>query len=139
MKIGFVKFPELLVLEDGVTRPWMLHEDFPVWIEIEGLRTIVTVPKVFQTDLLSLPAPLRAIWRPDGPAKQAAVIHDYLCKLGQLGKPTVREGIAFSSADAAAVFLGGLKTCGVNYPQRYLWWSMVRMFGPQFSAPSKEA
>jgi hypothetical protein len=59
-------------------RKWVLTED--LWFGLEGPEgpSWLIVPKGFQTDLASIPAPFSAILRPSDVNPAGPVVHDYL-------------------------------------------------------------
>lgn len=59
-----------------------LLSPFVYRLKIDGFRLIVVVPKEFISDLTSIPWFLWPFFPPDGPYQKAAVVHDYLYKIG---------------------------------------------------------
>lgn len=94
------------------------------WVVLAGLLYLALngarymVPRGFVTDLASIPRALRWLIDPDGPSRQAAVLHDFLyC-------------IHYSTrAEADALFLEALAACGVNRATRYAMYLGVRAGG----------
>ena len=76
----------------------------------------ITVPAGFQTDLASIPAAARAVFSPDGPGVEAAIVHDWLLEHGGRGRDY-----------ADAVFLDALTACGVSRWRRRTMHAAVRL------------
>lgn len=82
-------------------------------------NTLYTIPSGFHTDFASIP---RILWtivgHPAGKYAQAAVLHDYLYKIGALDRK-----------QADLLFLEAMEVLKVRYSQRYaLYWG-VRIGG----------
>lgn len=77
---------------------------------------VITVPAFrFTTDLATIPRLFRWLFRPDGPWKRAAVIHDYL-----IAKK-------FPRVLADRVFLEALKADDIDLFTRYIFFFYVRL------------
>lgn len=108
-------FPAPLLLEpltDG--RRWKVAADFL----FHGEARVVLVPAGFVTDFASTP---RATWwllPPWGKYGRAALVHDFLYATQPCPK-----------AEADAVFLEGMRLCGVGKTRRWVMFLAVLLFG----------
>jgi len=102
--------------KDG-RRLYVLNDEFPFCDRQTG--EVYVVPKGFVTDFASVPAAARAIIEPEGPAARAAIIHDWLYAVGEIG--------ARDKADA--VFYRAMKTYGVDELKARLAYQAVRIGG----------
>lgn len=92
------------------------------------LKTIIVVPAGFETDGASVP---KFYWfriPPFGKHFKAAIIHDFLCDIGNPLRPEVNFKVA------AKVFREALKVCGVGWLRRNTMYQAVRRAGPRFKA-----
>lgn len=87
-----------------------------IFMATDGKRYIV--PRGFITDLASIPRLLRALFDVNGESRAAAVLHDFLYCI----QHTTR-------AEADALFLEALKSCGVPWATRYSMYLGVRAGG----------
>jgi hypothetical protein len=113
--------PLVLVFEGG--RFWRLAARLRY--SSSRLGTIVAVPEGFWTDLASTPRPLWPVLPPSGRYAIAAVLHDYLYRLGAVPNVTRKEADeAFRDAMADA-------PRPVSLPARWLlYWAVRRWSGP---------
>lgn len=94
------------------------------WVVLSGLLYLALngarymVPRGFVTDLASIPAFLRWLIDPDGPSRQAAVLHDFLYCIHYQTR-----------AEADALFLEALEACGVGWATRHAMYLGVRSGG----------
>lgn len=94
------------------------------WVVLLGLLYLARngarymVPRGFITDLASIPRALRWLIDPDGPSRQAAVLHDFLYCIHYLPR-----------AEADALFLEALESCGVGRATRWAMYLGVRAGG----------
>lgn len=94
------------------------------WVVLAGLLYLAStgaryiVPRGFITDLASIPAALRWLIDPDGPSRQAAVLHDFLYCAHYMTR-----------AEADALFLEALEACGVDWATRHAMYIGVRVGG----------
>lgn len=108
------------------TKPLIVeHLDGKLWKLVEGFNyylnqnEIVFVPPGFVCDFASIP---RLFWtligHPTGPYGKAAVIHDYLYRIG-----------AYSRKKSDKIFLGGMEVLKVPRWKRKVMYRFVRTFG----------
>ena len=81
---------------------------------------VITVPVGFETDLATMPGPLKYIFRPDGPWAKAAVIHDYLYV------SETCDGATAMIFDV--IFFEALLVLKFNIVVAYLFYYAVRIF-----------
>ena len=74
------------------------------------------VPAGFVTDSASVPTPFTWLVPRYGLYTKAAILHDYLCRTGEV-----------SRADADGLFRRSMRELGVSVPHRYLMWTAVRL------------
>lgn len=94
------------------------------WLVIAPLvwddgRRITAVPAMFETDLASIPRPLRNILNINGRSRRAAVLHDWLYAGRQCA----------TRADADQLFLDAMKSDGVSWAKRWSMYAAVRAAG----------
>lgn len=94
---------------------WLLVRDF--LCAVNGLW--MTIPAGFRTDLASVPRIFWAFFPPFGRWDEAAVLHDYMYRVGG----------SLSREDADACFHAGMLECGVPEWRAYIMWAAVRLFG----------
>lgn len=97
---------------------WVVWEPLLVFIQHYPALGRFTVPKGFQTDLASIPAPWRWIWPPHGHYTEAAVVHDWLYTENQVTKYL---------ADFAFLML--MREYGVKEWKCKMFYWAVRKFG----------
>ena len=108
------------------SRPYVLEHDLSYVTEcIPGVEEIV-VPLGFRSDLASIPRLFWRIFPPGGPYRRAAVVHDWLCVLGEQGNAPC------SSKQAADVFLEAMVNDDVPPVTRWLCYKAVLHFGPKW-------
>lgn len=88
-----------------------------------GDGSLITVPKGFITDGASVPRPLWDIVPAWGRYSRAAVLHDFLCRMIDRGKP---HRLAPDRHAADALFLQAMIDSGVNTAVRNAMWAAVR-------------
>lgn len=124
----FIKVPTFDIYDED-SGEWCEDEQF--WLAGEmiylsdlegedGTPVLVTVPKGFLTDFASLPrwpSIIRSIFRKNGKHRPAAVVHDYLCRLGK----------EFPRLLADAIFLEAMKLVGVKRSHRRLMYWAVKL------------
>ena len=91
------------------------------WLVVEplgyvGCSETFEVPAGFDTDFASVPTPFTWLVPRYGLYTKAAILHDYLCRTGQV-----------SRADADGLFRRSMRELGVSVPHRYLMWTAVRL------------
>lgn len=74
------------------------------------------VPVGFETDFASVPRPFTWLLPTYGVYTKAAILHDYLCRTGEV-----------SRADADGLFRRSMRELEVSIPRRYLMWAAVRL------------
>lgn len=119
---GGVRFPLSLRLDWIGPHTWRLVEPFVFHSAGQG---IVRVPPGFLTDLISLPAVGRLVFRPDGPELPAAIVHDFLYDAAASAGTWSR--LTRSAADA--VFLEAMRHLGVAGWRRWVMFAAVRLGG----------
>lgn len=78
------------------------------------------VPKGFETDLASIPWPVRAIYSPaSGKAARSVILHDYFYRIGNL----------VSRKEADDILYYSLIEDGLSSFTAYQYWSGTRLFG----------
>ncbi|MEV0436426.1 DUF1353 domain-containing protein [Nocardia sp. NPDC050413] len=80
-----------------------------------GAVETFTVPAGFRTDFASVPRALVWLIPRYGAYTRAAILHDYLCRTGEVGP-----------ADADGLFRRSLREAGVSVPRRWMMWAAVR-------------
>jgi hypothetical protein len=85
-----------------------------------GRDQVFTVPAGFCTDLASVPQFLTWLVPVAGLHDRAAIVHDYLCKALEAGKPVV------SARDTDGIFRRMLRELGVRTVRRWLFFTGVR-------------
>lgn len=101
---------------DGGRRRLLRRLVYECW---DGRR--IEVPAGFVTDFFSIPRPLRWLIRRDRKGREAAVVHDLLCRYRYPEFPAV---------DTHRIFREALHDAGVNRFMRWLFWAAVHHFGP---------
>lgn len=84
-------------------------------------KMVITVPRTFVTDLMSIPNLARWIKSPDSPGFQAAIIHDWLYASGRGDQSTRNQ--------ADYIFYEAMGDYGVDETTRYAMYRMVQKFG----------
>jgi len=109
-------FTKPLIAKHLDGRLWELTEGFEYYTD----NTAIQVPKGFICDFASIP---RFAWsiidHPTGPAGKAAVIHDYLYRVG---KP-------FNRKQSDQIFLEGMEVLKIPEWKRNIMYRFVRIFG----------
>lgn len=80
--------------------------------------SLIAVPIGFVTDLASIPRLLHPLIPVNGRHRAAAILHDYLY-----------ASQTTSRAEADAIFLEAMASCGVRWTQRYAMYAAVRLAG----------
>lgn len=78
----------------------------------------ITVPAMFETDLASIPRPLRNFFDVNDKTRRAAVLHDWLY-----------SGQCVPRAEADRLFLRAMAADGVGWAQRWTMYCAVRAAG----------
>jgi hypothetical protein len=105
---------------------WVLDED----LVYRGREHRFVVPKGFYTDFASVPTLCTWLIPRYGVYTRAAVLHDYLCQEGHVGR--------FNRRDADGIFRRCLRELGVSWTRRWLMWAAVRVGGFMAGASAKE-
>ncbi len=85
-------------------------------------KAVYTVPKeVFETDLTTIPKCLKWLYKPNGKYSMSAVLHDFL-----YDEPNTTR------LHADYIFLLAMKSQGVNFFTRWIFFSSVRIFGGRY-------
>lgn len=84
-------------------------------------KTII-VKSGFVTDFFSIPFPLRWLFRRDRRGREAAVVHDMLCRY---------RLPAYPAKDTHRIFREALQDRGVGFFTRWIMWAAVSAFGPR--------
>lgn len=90
-----------------LTRALVFHSD---------ILSRIQVANGFDTDLATIPRPFTALWPPDGDYAEAAVVHDWVLKMG------------FRSRIAAEIFVEALDALGIKGGKRWCLATAVRLF-----------
>lgn len=111
-------FTDLIVkaLPDGIR--WELMTPFTYHVGDEHSLDKIEVPAGFVTDFGSVPTILHPVVSPQGKAKGAFVLHDWLYYTGQRSRLV-----------SDAILMEALEVCKVNRFQRWLIFRGVRMGG----------
>lgn len=107
-------------------RVWRLEQSFTYEVGDKGSGRAITVPAGFQTDGASVPQLLWAMFPAWGSYSRAAVIHDLLCHLINLGTPHP-EAPTRKTADL--IFLEAMKVCGTGFFTRTILYLGARFGG----------
>lgn len=94
--------------------------------ESDLLGKTIAVPKGFISDGASVPQVFWSIYPPFGRYLEAAVVHDWYCVQGQMGRSPI------DSVQAAKVFLEAMEVCKTPKWKRLKMYWAVRVFGPKF-------
>jgi hypothetical protein len=114
------------VRREGFRRVAVLTDDFFYCYPLT--HEVIRVPKGFETDFASIPYAASAIIDPMGDNMEAAVVHDYLYAVGEVGQ---RE-------KADTIFLDALAQHHVDPIRRKLMYEAVRSGGGyNYGAPSE--
>ncbi|MGL5715709.1 MAG: DUF1353 domain-containing protein [Paraclostridium sp.] len=100
----------------------------PLPDESEDIDYVMEVPVGFLTDLASVPKAFWSIVPPDGPYREAAVIHDFL--YSGLKVPYPFDKLDRVGADK--LFLYCMKKLDVPVHLRTTMYTMVRLFGAKY-------
>jgi hypothetical protein len=129
-------FTTPLILEYLDGRRWRLREPFSYYTGVtpeDPTSETIIVPEGFLTDFASIPRALWVAMPPTGAYGKAAVIHDYLYRLGGLVPHAVTpDGTTyrrFSRAECDQIFRDAMKVLGVGRTLRTLMWMGVRAGG----------
>ena len=112
MSKHFPAEPVLEPLPDG--KRWRIVEDF----HFHGKGGTITVPAGFLCDFASTPRWIWWLLPPWGRYGRAAIIHDRLYSTGEVTKEA-----------ADAIFLDGMRACGVGRMRSRVMWLAVALFG----------
>ena len=110
-------FKQPLIVKKLNGRKWEVMREFEYYVDWEGKKDLIKVPKGFITDFASVPRLFWIILPPDGKYTQAAVLHDYLYSTPRLRKESDR------------IFKNAMKVLGVPMWKYGIMFSAVRMFG----------
>lgn len=88
---------------------------------------IITVPKSFQTNFASIPAPLRMFFRVNGAHQDASIVHDYM--YANRGHVALRR---FTREQSDQIFFEAMLDSGVPVWKARLFWAGVRVGGWMF-------
>ena len=108
----FHNIPPLDIAEKA--EQWVLVEN--CIYESDLWNQLIIVPAGFETDLASIPRIFRFLIIKNGKHRAAAIVHDYLCRLG----------LEFKRSLADRIFLEAMKISGVSAIQRRLmYWAVA--------------
>lgn len=114
---------------DADCRVWRLED--PLQYEIGELHSghVIVVPPGFETDGASIPRILQGILPAWGRWSRAAIIHDYLCRALDEGRPVGVPGwgIVGRRKDADAIFYEAMLVSEVPRPLAWTMWTAVRL------------
>ncbi len=121
---GLEKPFKLEILADGNAK-YSTSEDYAIKIDEDSTLYDIMLPKGFVTDLASIPKLFWSIFPPFGnqsePYANAAILHDYLYK----------QGNVFKRKTCDQIFLQAMKQTKVNGFIRYVFYFIVRLFGAE--------
>ena len=107
----FINIPPLDIADKN--EHWILTEDCIYQSDLT--ENIVTVPAGFVTDLASIPRIFRFLIIKNGRHRPAAIVHDYLCRLG----------LDYSRVLADKIFLEAMKVRKVpRMRRRLMYWAV---------------
>jgi len=113
----FISTPALEI--DERPEQWRLHDECIYQSDLlgdDGKPVLVTVPVGFLTDLSSIPRIFRFFIIKNGKHRAAAIVHDYLCRLG----------LAFSRTLADKIFLEAMLVAGERkIRSRLMYWAVA--------------
>ena len=107
----FEHIPPLLIGRSG---QWILAGWLTYQSDIAGR---IVVPEGFETDLASIPAPFTPLIPVDGRHRAAAIVHDWLCRRGEIERKT-----------ADRVFLEAMTVLQEKAWRRYTMYAAVRLY-----------
>lgn len=105
---------------------WRLEQPLIYEVGEKGSGRVVLVPSSFETDVTSVPVFMRSVLPAWGKWSRAAILHDRLYRLIEIGCPH-EEAPDREAADA--VFYEALRVSEVNPLLSWLMWAAVRVFG----------
>jgi hypothetical protein len=112
----FINIPPLDIAADP--EQWVLTEKCIYQSNLlgdDGEPVLVIVPEGFVTDLASVPRIFRIFIIKNGRHRPAAIVHDFLCRLG----------MCFSRVTADKIFLEAMKVAGVpRIRRRLMYWAV---------------
>lgn len=117
---------EALVVRSCGPEWWTLDEE----VVYQGNEHRFEVPQQFYTDFASVPKFATWLIPRYGVYTRAAVLHDFLCQEGHVGR--------FNRRDADGIFRRSLHELGVSWTRRWLMWAAVRAGGWMAGATLKE-
>ncbi len=117
---------EALVVRSCGPEWWTLDED----LAYRGRTHRFVVPAGFVTDFASVPKFATWLIPRYGVYTRAAVLHDYLCQEGHVGR--------FNRRDADGIFRRCLRELNVSWTRRWLMWAAVRAGSFVTGASAKE-
>jgi hypothetical protein len=105
---------------------WRLKAPLPWEVGQIGSGVFVTAPVDFETDGASIPWPVSIVFPRWGKRyRRPAIIHDYLCRSINDGKPLP---IAPRRSEADRIFLQAMRACGVSLPVRWAFYLAVSLY-----------
>jgi hypothetical protein len=108
----FISIPPLDIGSEP--EQWVLTDECVY--ESDIFPRLITVPEGFETDLASIPRVFRFLIVKNGKHRAAAIIHDWLCRLG----------LEFQRSLADKMFLEAMKVCKVPKWRRYpMYWAVA--------------
>jgi len=113
----------ITALADG--HSWRTFDPVTYEVGSEGSGNVITVPPGFETDGASVPRPLWWLLPTWGTYSRAAVIHDFLCRSLDDGKPDPQ---APDRKTADAIFYEAMVVCGTGMTMRWVMWAAVRLY-----------
>lgn len=109
-------------LRDNSRRVAVVYEEFIYVKRTETAHYVIMAPKGYETDFASIPRVFQFLINPFGEHAEAAVIHDWLYSIGEIGDAAGR-------ADADRIFSHALKYLKVDPLRRLAMYGAVRLFG----------
>lgn len=106
-------------------RDYVLLKEFDYHVGFEGSDEVIHIPAGFHTDFASVPQLFWNIIPPTGKYGLAAVVHDFLYRVGHPQPPANR----YTRAQCDAIFREAMGVLGVNWLERWIIWAGVRIGG----------
>ena len=123
----------LIVSPNDNFSSWTIVERFRYWLVRLHVGDVITVAEGSTTDFASIPRILWSLLSPYGLYGKAAVIHDYLYRLGGVVN-VAEDGMPlrmrkFSRSECDQIFYEAMECLGVGWFTRHIMWIGVRVGG----------
>jgi hypothetical protein len=103
---------------------WVLVNSFTYAVGSEDGVDVINVPAGFVTNFGTIPRVLRNMIRPLGRYGKAAILHDYLYRIG-----VIINNRNYTRKEADLIFLEAMEVLEVPVWKRRVLYRLVRMFG----------